>query len=278
MTRFHAAAALCAFALLLGGCFSDHTSMKVNADGSGTITVTTQMKSAAIKQMKEMAKAFGGENAKEPELFSEKDAREKASKMGEGVEFVSAKPVKGKDSEGQTVTYSFKDITKLKLNEMSDPPGGGGAGGFKAQAKKGDPITFKFAKQANGNSLVTIVNPAKDLKPETPSDPPSPTPAPAGDVPEEQLAMMKEMMGGLHVTIEMEVAGKLVKTNSPHVKGQTVTILEMDFDKIMGDMAKFKKLAQVQPKSIEEAKALMKDFPGVKINLEPETTIEFTGK
>ena len=269
--RHVAGATLLSLGLLLAGCFSDNTVMKLKADGSGTIVVTTQMKASAIQQIKDMAKSFGGDNAKEPEFFTEKEAKEKVAKMGDGVEFVSFEPIKTKEAEGQKVTYAFKDITKLKLNEMSDPPGGGGPG---MKAKKSEPITFKFARQANGNSLLTVVNPKMDLA--KPGDTPD-APAAPRDVPDEQLAMMKEMMGGLKVSIQVEVAGKLVKTNSPHVAGSTVTLMEMDFDKIMTDAAKLKKLVAAQPKTPEEAKALMKDFPGVKVNLEPETTIEFSG-
>jgi hypothetical protein len=273
--RSLAAASLCALSLFLAGCFSDKTMLKVNADGSGTVVITTQMKSAALQQMREMAKAFGGENAKEPEMFTEKEAKDKAAKMGEGVEFVSFEPIKTKDAEGMKASYSFKDIRKLKINEMSEPPGAGGpGGGLKAQAKKSTPVTFKLDKLPSGNSLLTIVNPPCDLKPD--QNPPPGLPN-GGELPDEQLAMMKEMMGGLLVSIHLEVPG-LVKTNSKHVDGSKVTILELDFDKVMGDTAKFKKLVATQPKSPEEAKALMKDFPGVKMNLEPETTIEFSGK
>jgi len=274
MNRIAATAVCSTLLALLSGCFTDSSTIKLNPDGSGTLVVVTTMKAKAIQQMKEMAKAFGGENAKEPEFFTEKEAREKVAKMGEGVQFVSCEPVKGKDAEGQKVTYSFKDITKLKINEVSDPPGSG-QGGLKAEAKKSDPITFKFAKLANGNSLLTIVNPKMEGD-ATPGEDKKKDPAEApGDVPEEQLAMMKEMMGGLKISIQIEVAGKVIKTNSPHAKDSTVTVLEMDFDKILTDVAKFKKLAAAQPKTPDEAKALMKDFPGVKFNFEPETTIEF---
>jgi hypothetical protein len=273
--RSLAAASLCALSLLLAGCFSDKTMLMVNADGSGSIVVSTQMKSSAIQQMKKMAKAFGGDNAKEPELFTEKEARDKAAKMGEGVEFVSFEPIKTKDAEGMKASYSFKDVRKLKINEMSEPPGGGGpGGGFKSQAKKGTPVTFKLDKLPNGNSLLTIVNPPFEGKPD--NNPPS-APPNGGDLPDEQLAMMKEMMGGLLVSLQLEVAG-LVKTNSKHVEGSKITILEMDFDKVLGDVAKLKKLVATQPRTPEEAKLLMKDFPGVKMTLEPETTIEFSGK
>lgn len=272
-----AAIAVCAtLCAVLNGCFSDSTTMKLNADGSGTLVVVTTMSTAAITKMKDMAKAFGGENAKEPEFFGEKEAREKAAKLGEGVEYVGREPIKTKDHEGQKVTYSFKDIAKVKLNEMSDPPGSGSAGGPKVKANKGEPLAFKFAKLGNGNSLLTVVNPKGEPKPAAAGDPQQ-QPAPR-EVPDEQLAMMKEMMGGLKISIQVEVAGKVVKTNSAHVQGSTVAILEIDFDKIITDAAKFKKLASAQPKTPDEAKALMKDFPGVKVNLDPETTIEFSGK
>ncbi len=270
--RSLAAASLCALSLFLTGCFSDKTAIKVNADGSGTLVITTQMKASAIEQMKQMAKAFGGENAKEPELFTEKEAKEKAAKMGEGIEFVSYEPIKTKDAEGMKASYSFKDIRKLKINEMTEPPGGG-APGMKAQVKKSTPVTFKLDKLPNGNNLLTIFNPPCDLKPDQ-NPPPG---LPNGELPEEQLAMMKEMMGGLLVSIQLEVVG-LVKTNSKWAEGSKITILEMDFDKFLSDPAKLKKLVAAQPKSNEEAKLLMKDFPGVKMTLEPETTIEFTGK
>src|SRR5262245_16380591 len=131
MNRIAATALGAALMFLLNGCFSDTTTIKLNPDGSGTLVVVTTMKAKAIQQMKEMAKAFGGENAKEPELFTEKEAKEKAAKMGEGVQFVSFEPIKNKDAEGQKAVYSFKDITKLKINEVSDPPGSG-QGGLKA--------------------------------------------------------------------------------------------------------------------------------------------------
>ena len=179
-----AATALCAALLSLSiGCFSDHTTIKLNPDGSGTITSVTMMKAKALAQMKEMAKAFGGENAKEPEFFTEKEAKEKAAKMGEGVTFVSREAIKDKDGEGQKVVYSFKDITKLKINEVSDPPGSGAEGAPKTEAKKGEPITFKFSKLPNGNSLLTIVNPKMDLKPkEGEVNPPTATNCPFPNV------------------------------------------------------------------------------------------------
>ena len=51
--------------------------------------------------------------------------------------------------------------------------------------------------------------------------------------------------------------------------------MEMDFDKVMADPEKFKALAAAQPKSIEEAKAIVKGTEGVKVETQPTVTIKF---
>ncbi len=271
--------ALPALFLALGGCISEKQVIKLNADGSGTITITTIMKKAAIEQMRQMMRSFGGGEgeAKPPDLFSEEQAKAKAAKMGEGVQFVSAEKINTQDEQGLKATYSFRDITKLRISEQPDNPGGGPGGpGPGAAAPKSPPITFKFSKLPSGNLLLTVVNPpskepAGGAKDEGPAPPPG-----AQEPDEAQLAMMKEMLAGLKVSIQLEVSGKIVKTNSPHVSGNTVTLMEMDFDKFLNDISKLKKLAQHQPKSLDDAKALIKDFPGMKIHLDPEITVEFT--
>jgi len=268
MRRFALLAALPAI-LALAGCLKDTRVVKLNADGSGTITTTTLMKTASLEKMKEMAKAFGGAEGKQPDLFSEEQAKAAAAKMGEGVEFVSCEKLKTADEEGLKAVYSFKDVSKLKVSDEPNAPETGMPTAPKGEKKA--PITFKFAKQANGNSLLTIVNPdTKEFKkPEKEEK--------AEDQGDAQLGMMKEIFGGFKICIQLEVAGKIVKTNTPHVNGSTVTILEMDFDKMFADTEKFKKLSKAQPQSLEEAKALLKDFPGVKVCMEPEVTVEFSG-
>jgi len=266
---------LCPF-LALGGCMKETQAIKLNADGSGTITVTSLMKTAALKQMMEMAKAFGGDE-KQADLFSEEQAKAKAAKMGEGVELVSSEKIKTAEEEGAKCVYSFKDITKLKISDQPDQPGAGAPGAPRPPRK--DPLTFKFARQGNGNLLLTVVNPpGKEPKELVKKEGDDPALGKDSEPDEAQLGMMKEMFGGFKISIQLEVAGKIVKTNSPHVNGSTVTLLEMDFDKMLGDMSKLKKIAQAQPKSLEDAKALMKDFPGMKIHVDPEITVEFTEK
>jgi len=58
------------------------------------------------------------------------------------------------------------------------------------------------------------------------------------------------------------------------VQGNTVTLLEVDFDQLLKDPEAMKKLQGL--KSLEASKAVLKDVPGIKVNLDSEVTIEFT--
>ena len=85
--------------------------------------------------------------------------------------------------------------------------------------------------------------------------------------------MMKKLFDGLKVAIDVDVLGTIVKTNSPYVQGSNVTLLEMDFSQLL---ANDQLLAQIgEPGSIEEAKQMLKNVKGFKVNLDREVTIEF---
>lgn len=281
--RWTPGGAALAFCVLLAGCLKDQRTIKLNPDGSGTITVTSTMKAAALEQIRGMARAFGTPEGKTDDLFSEEQVRKKASQMGEGVELVSLEKVKTEAEEGIKAVYSFKDITKLKLSDEPEAPGTPGmiqgVPGIPRPAKK-DPITFRYVRTPGGNSVLTVVSPVDKEIQETLKKEEKEGEGKEGKEEEEeatdaQLAAMKEFIGGFRISIQIEIPGKIVKTNTPHVVGSTVTLLEMDLDRMFGDLAKLKKLAKANPKSVEEAKKLVGDFPGVKVCPEPEITIEF---
>ena len=49
----------------------------------------------------------------------------------------------------------------------------------------------------------------------------------------------------------------------------------MDFNKLLADPEKFKKLAKENPKTLQESKALMKGIDGIKVETAPEVRIKF---
>src|SRR5689334_16253359 len=110
--------------LSLTGCIQSVAVLHVNADGSGTLENQTLMTSAALAQVRQLTGALGG-NSKPMDLFSEDQARAAAAQMGEGVTLVSSAPISSPDGEGRTAVYAFRDVTKLRVSQAPQTPGGG---------------------------------------------------------------------------------------------------------------------------------------------------------
>jgi hypothetical protein len=182
---------------------------------------------------------------------------ESAKTLGEGVTFVSA--VSGKDGV-EVVTYAFKDITKLRAGGMPSPN--------ESTTSKEKPMAFRLAKNAAGNTVLTIVSP-QDGKGSSAAPAEKKTPEQI----KQEVAMIKGMMAGLKIRSVVEVNGTLVKTSSPHVAGSSVTLMEMDFDAL--DEASLRKLSELGSDG-PPSPAVMKGIKGIKVS-DPEVTIEFKG-
>lgn len=261
-------AAIALSAVLCTGCLRSATVIKVKADGSGTVEQTMLVNLAF---MKGMFNGMGGGQAQTPGTVNEADLQRTAQRMGEGVTFVSATPVKEADGfEGSKAIFAFTDITKLRVDQ--DPNlSGSTTGGISTPPKSSNPVTFGFAKGTDGASTLTVT-----LN-ETPKAGAAAKPQGGPDMENPQmLEMMRTMFKGFRVAIDVEVAGKILKTNADHVAGSRVTLLEMDMEKLLQDEAKLKQVQSVlgPDASISELKPYLKDVKGLKVN-DPVVTIAF---
>lgn len=272
-------------AFAFAGCLQIEKVVSVKPDGSGTITEKLIMPQAIIAQMKQMmegfAKGFGGDApgkdapAKPFDLMDEAKLREEAGKMGEGVTYVSAKKIKSDKGEGYIATYTFTDINKVKLdqNPGSAMPTPKDAPAPPEADSKPEIITFQFTKGKPSQLIISSpeFNPGASESAEKPK----------ADEPEnaaaEQMAMtmMQQMFKDMKVTVAVEFVGKIVKTDADNVAGNRVTLMEMDFNKLLANPEKFKQVSKAQPKTLEETKKLMKGVEGIKFESKPKTTIQF---
>jgi hypothetical protein len=269
--------ALCA-SVSFSGCFQIDKNVQVKPDGSGTITETVTMGSAMITQMKAMAAGFGdaagadGAKAKGFELFDEAKLKAEAAKMGEGVTFVSAKKKTEKDREGFTAIYAFTDINKLKLS-TNPPDMAGGDGSVKINAKgDSEPVTFAFAKGKTAELTVTTpaMKPAAaKSKEEAAAD------ASQEAMSEAMMPMMQQMFKDMRMKMTVEVVGKITATNAANKEGSKVTLLDVDFNKILADPAKMKAMAKIKDPNSAEAKAFLKTIPGMKVETANPVKISF---
>jgi hypothetical protein len=291
MRRVSIAVALVTACLLFQGCFSIDVTVRLDPDGSGTLVERTQMQKQFLEQMKQLAEGFSagsGRAGKTKEIalgdmFSEEQVSKRAASYGPGVALVSARKISDATVEGIEAVYSFRDVTQLRLNQKPDsmlpttlPQGQG-------PAPAGMPQALRFERLPGGNALLTLTIPwdkastreERENRPEAQSvgKPPS--------INEEQLAQVKQMFQGMRISLAVEPQGNLVRTNSPYVSGNRVTLFEMDMDEILtatADPASLTGMMTAPPASAAEARKLLAQFKGIKLCLEPEIRIEFSAK
>lgn len=270
MRRTLALVSLAAAAIVSSGCLTASTIVKVSPAGSGTLEQTVMIDKTALGPLMGM---LGGEGTAKKtgggtfgEMFSEAEAERMATRMGEGVKVVSRRAITETDREGGIVLFSFDDITKLKVQATPSQKGEGGGG----------PEKLTFSRDADGLATLKILMPepkpeeldkAKDQVAEKTG----------GDVSPEQLEMVKTLMQGMRVAMVVEVEGTLVRSSSPFVEGNRVTVFDFDFGQLVNDPEGLKVMASqppTGPMSFDEMTRLMKQVKGIKY-AGPEVTIEF---
>ena len=248
----------------LTGCFQSAVGLHVKPDGSGTFDQVFSMSAEALAQAKQMQGA-GGSAAPEklPTEVDEAKLKAAAAKLGEGVTFVSAKKLTLPGREGFVATYAFTDVTKLKLTlgpDMGDQAGGGAPGG-----EKEEPVTFAFTK---GSPSELVINTPVKKKPEGKKEQDD-------AMAEQMMPMMAQMFKDMRLSFIVDVQGTIVKTNAVNREGNRVTLMDVEFGKVLADPAKFKAMTKLGDPTTPEAKALLKTIPGVKIETENPVRISF---
>lgn len=280
-------------ATALTACIDLEMVVKVKPDGSGTVEEKVLMKKALVEMMKNMGNSLAAIEEKEPgaepepefSLLDREELEEDAKAMGAGVTLVSAEPLSTDSGEGYLARFAFEDINKLRLNQNPGdraPAEGDPADGPEAGKKK-EPLSFQFTP---GDEPVLVIRaPAGDTSDaagagegtdEADTD--------AADAEEgeegvaEAMAMMQQMLDGLRVAIHIEVEGEILETNATHREGSRVILMEMDFSKLLQDPERFQAFVKSDPEGMQDAKALMKDLPGAKVDLNEEIEIRFAPK
>jgi hypothetical protein len=256
-------------ALVLGGCLQVHTVVTVNQDGSGTVKETLIFG----RQLALMMRAFErmGDDEKKTEVFDEEKLRKEAVLKGEGVTYVSGKAITSRDGEGYEAVYAFKDISKLQLNQN---PGGkfSGMGMMGTTSDSGDKkeiLTFAFTR---GTPATLVINmPERTLKePDAKQDP-----EPTDDEEDTDTEMARMMLGDLRISTVVEVVGSIVETNASFRTGSRVTLVEIDFDKLLDDKEFLREARRLENVSKEEARRLMEKHSGLKFELNDRVRVRF---
>jgi hypothetical protein len=260
-------------ALVLPSCFQHETTITLNKDGSGTLVEESRLGAQMLAMMSQMAEGLGGggENAQDPlkDMFSEDKAKKRATELGEGVTFEKSEPVNVNGSKGAKVTYRFKDINTLKVRSgdgMKNMSPGGAVPGVEDASKKEDPVTFAYQ---DGKLTVKLPQPKK-TDAEKPSD--EAAEKPDMDNPE-AMEMMKQMFADMKMGIKLVIAPGIAETTATHKEGDTITLMEMDFGKLVQNPEHLKKMSAMDQQDPTAAMEALKGIDGVKFEAKPEITV-----
>lgn len=268
--------------LILPGCFQVDTVIKVNRDGSGTVEETVMMSKKLLEQMNEMMQDLAGQTGEKSkgnsvpfDIFNPAELKAKAVAMGNGVSYVSGEKVVNDKFQGFRAVYAFTDINKLLLDQnQAEGLTGAAATVSDGIGKKREPVMFRFSK--GSPATLTIRQPGdtsagnllKEEKHETLT-------AEGNNQPGAEAEQLMKMMEGLRFLLTVEVQGNIVQTNATYREGSRITVMELDFDKLLGNPEQIARLSRLQPKSIEDARELAKSIPGMKVDSNKELTVTF---
>lgn len=268
MRRLRAAVVLAA-ALLSGGCFQLSTVLTVRGDGSGTIQQRLVFSQTALSQLRQLA-AFAG-NAQGADPISEDAARAGADLLGQGVTYVSSTPITTPEGEGRDITYAFTSIERVHV-VVAPPLPGNASVMAQGLSSSSDLVSFHLTRQSDGRVLLQIVTPEPALIAGARAT--AGQPRAAGGIPNGQLAMLRPLLGGARLTIAVEPAGQIIRTNSPYVDGGRVTLIDIPVDQLFNDDTLLPRLQAAT--TADQARLILNDVPAVKVTLDHEVTIEFT--
>jgi hypothetical protein len=275
-------AALALIAALSSACFSSQTVIKLRPDGSGTIEQTNLVNTAMIGMAAGMAQSMGGDKAggkqlpSADDIFSEEQLKKQAAQLGEGVQFVSSEKVTQNGMQGARAIYSFAQVERLTMGSAKTSQAPSTEGAPPSSSAATPQMQFAFAKSGSDLSRLTISFP--DPKRDTAAAEPAPaTPKSMPDIPPEALAMVRSMFDGARLGVEVEVEGRIIKTNAPATSGARATLIDVDFGQLLSDPARFQALQSLKPGTdFETVRKTLDGAKGVKIPLTSPVTIDFT--
>ena len=83
------------------------------------------------------------------------------------------------------------------------------------------------------------------------------------------------MMDGMSITISLVFNGDIVETNATFVDGSKVTMLDIDFSELLKNKNSLELLKKHPPKNLDEMKEIVKNVPGIKLELQKPVIVKF---
>ena len=259
----------------LCACLEVKQEITVNKDGGGKIIETVMMSKAMLKQLNDIFSGLGSEKGKKSEkidLYDKKKLEGDTAQYGPDVKYVSSKKVSTKTKEGYEVVYAFNDINNLKINQNPGDKGPKTSKDEKSDAKV-ENITFKLEK---GDPATLVINFPPMAKP--PKEKKQKVAKKDKEAEKKEMDELREMFKDMYIGITIQPEGEIVETDATYRDGNKITMLEIDFGKLVQNEKEFETFAKKEPETVEETKELLKHLPGFKVELNRKVVVKFINR
>lgn len=203
---------LCGLGLM--GCVQIKTLLTLHPDGSGILELILQPTAETLELLQAMSES-------DKIFMSEQELRAYADTLGAGVSYMDHKVLDG--GTGLHVWYRFKDVTQLKAQLLS-PIDLIAPEGVTSTSSPPDYIGFGF--EAGAPARLTIMMPRPDAQePETLTE----------EDRAEGEGQLQALLADARITFELALQGRIQETNAVHHQVSTVTLADLDFNRILQD-------------------------------------------
>ena len=249
----------------VAACLTSNLVLTVRPDGSGRLEQTTLVRAASIAEFEKLTSPGGATSTSPDQLWAEIENRSHSPL----VRLHPMTPVKNGDMMGTFVAYDFPDVRGLIDVDLI--PSLPGLGGFwratSPDVSSATTVALELEPIADGLERLTIRLPRFRLDPST--EPPS---AWASGSPTE-MAALKSLMNGAHVTITVRSDAPLIRTNSPFREGNRITLVDVDVPTAL--FSREVQRMSVTPGTFDELLAWFATVPGVTLSPSPDITLDF---
>lgn len=253
-------------ALALAGCMEVETVVRVNPDGSGTITERLMMSNEIVQMISEMAP-----DGQPAELLNEQELMDAAPGFGEGVTYVSSAEIESEFGRGFEANYAFTDVNRIRVGQKPGEkmPGAAKEGGFTTfTMQPGYPAELVIHWPVDENRPGTIET-TETLSVENTASEQSP------EQREAAMEMMKMAFKDMRVSMHVEVAGQVVDSNATHLDGNRVTLVDIAFAEFLNSEEAMTAMVSNNDQTVAGMLDMMRLIPGLKMEIEPEVTVLF---
>ena len=282
----HIALIAATIAVFLTGCLQSATTILVNKDGSAQI-IDTMLYSPQFINMMESMSNMGNSDAEKADAepyvpYSDSSIAVDAADFGTGVTLDHWDEVQLGSNSGYVAYYKVKNISTLSINKdrgtakiKDDKKDEAGETDVEAEPKP-------TVRLSINNGVLTIHNPIdiSDSNEEVETDEVE-VEVESDDDQRKALEMMAGFMQGLRFSVRVQTSSPIKETNATYADGSTITMISMDFDKIIEiweeDIDAYKNFDRVKEKNIANFKALLAAYPtdAMMIEFEELITVKF---